>query len=224
MITRPAEFANLIAGLRLAVSRHGAPGPEEDGGLMARETIREIQGPAGRTGGSCWSRRCCRLASRCAPPVVFVHPLPIEGGTMHTKVGVSGGEGARADRVRGAALQLPRRRHAATGAWDDGRWRDGRLPRGARLHGRRAIRTLALWAAGFSFGAWIALTGGAADDRVLRRSSASRRRSTATISSVVANEHEAEVLHPGRIRRDLPARSGCASSIRARARSRRSWS
>ena len=41
--------------------------------------------------------------------VVFAHPLPTHGGTMHTKVVFQGDKGAGANRVRGAALQLPRR-------------------------------------------------------------------------------------------------------------------
>ena len=39
----------------------------------------------------------------------------------------------------------------------------------------------------------------------------------------VAREHEAEVLHPGRARRDLPARRTCASSTRAPPSRRSSW-
>ena len=42
--------------------------------------------------------------------VVFAHPLPTAGGTMHTKAVLPGNEGARPHRLRGPSVQLSRRR------------------------------------------------------------------------------------------------------------------
>jgi alpha/beta superfamily hydrolase len=123
--------------------------------------VREIGGPAGRL-EALLDEPESTAAVRAA--VVFAHPHPQQGGTMHTKVvyqaakalarigcavlrfnfrGVGTSEGrfdhgvGEADDFR-AALEFMRQRHP-----------------GARL-----------WTAGFSFGAWIALTAGAADRRV----------------------------------------------------------
>ena len=71
------------------------------------------------------SRRCIdQPAGALRAAVVFAHPQPTHGGTMHTKVGLPGREGADAHRLRGAALQLPRRRAAAPARWTTGaaRW------------------------------------------------------------------------------------------------------
>ena len=79
-----------------------------------------------------------------------------------------------------------------------------------------------LWAAGMSFGAWVALTVGAEDPRVV---DAHRHRAAVTRYDFERGraQHEAEVLHPGRVRRDLLPQ-GHARVLRARAPSRRSSS
>lgn len=96
--------------------------------------------------------------------VVFAHPLPTEGGTMHTKVVFQAAKAlARIGCVvlrfnfRGVGL--------SAGAWDEGR--------GEMDDYRAALAFLAdlhphleIWAAGFSFGSYIATTVGAEDDRV----------------------------------------------------------
>ncbi len=130
---------------------------------MAHDAIREIKGPAGR------------LEALLEPPVlapgqpvraavVFGHPLPIEGGTMHTKV-VFRATKALA-RIGCAVLRFNFRGVGGSeGTWDDG---PGELD-----DYRAALDVMAarypnteLWAAGFSFGSWVALSVGAADDRV----------------------------------------------------------
>jgi alpha/beta superfamily hydrolase len=96
--------------------------------------------------------------------VVFAHPLPIEGGTMHTKAVFQGAKGLA--RIGCAVLRFNFRGvGASAGTWDAGP--------GERDDFAAALDFMAsrypgapLWAAGFSFGAWIALEGGAADDRV----------------------------------------------------------
>jgi alpha/beta superfamily hydrolase len=130
---------------------------------MAHDPIREIQGPAGR------------LEALLEPPVlsagqavraavVFAHPLPIEGGTMHTKA-VYRATKALA-RIGCAVLRFNFRGVGSSeGSWDEGT--------GEIADYRAALDVMAarypdteLWAAGFSFGSWVALTVGATDDRV----------------------------------------------------------
>ena len=96
--------------------------------------------------------------------VVFAHPHPQFGGTLHTKVVYQGAKALA--RIGCAVLRFNFRgvgRSAGSfsggpGEMDDFRaaldYMTGRYP-GARL-----------WAAGFSFGAWVALESGAQDDRV----------------------------------------------------------
>jgi len=96
--------------------------------------------------------------------VVFAHPLPTEGGTMHTKVVYQAAKAlARIGCVvlrfnfRGVGLSV--------GAWDEGR---GEMDdyRAALTFVSEAYPGLEIWAAGFSFGSYIATTVGADDDRV----------------------------------------------------------
>lgn len=96
--------------------------------------------------------------------VVFAHPLPTEGGTMHTKVVFQAAKAlARIGCVvlrfnfRGVGL--------SAGAWDHGR---GELDdfRAAAAFMATAYPQLELWAAGFSFGSYVATTVGADEARV----------------------------------------------------------
>jgi len=96
--------------------------------------------------------------------VVFAHPLPTEGGTMHTKVVF---QGAKALAGIGCVVLRFNFRGVgrSAGSWDNGR---------GELNDYRAAldfiaaqhADLEIWAAGFSFGAYIAMTRGAEDDRV----------------------------------------------------------
>ena len=61
-----------------------------------------------------------------------------------------------------------------------------------------------LWAAGVSFGSWVAMTAGAEDDRVTTLVGIALPASLYDFSAVQDVE-QAEVLHPRRARRDLPA-------------------
>jgi hypothetical protein len=96
--------------------------------------------------------------------VVFAHPHPQQGGTMHTKAVFQGAKGL--SRIGCAVLRFNFRGvGASSGIFDHGR---GEIEdyRAALdfMHGR--YPDVPLWAAGFSFGAWIALETGAADPRV----------------------------------------------------------
>ena len=130
---------------------------------MTDRPLREIEGPAGRLEALL---ELPELAGG-APPraaVVFAHPHPQQGGTMHTKA-VYRATKALA-RIGCVVLRFNFRGVGRSeGAWDEGR--------GERDDFRAALDVMAarypdveLWAAGFSFGAWVALSTGAADDRV----------------------------------------------------------
>ena len=123
------------------------------------ELIREFAGPAGP------------LEALIDPPigqpraaVVFAHPLPTHGGTMHTKVVFQGSKALA--RIGCAVLRFNFRGVGrSAGAWDEGR--------GEKDDYRAALDFMAgrypgveLWAAGFSFGSYVAMTCGAEDARV----------------------------------------------------------
>lgn len=96
--------------------------------------------------------------------VVVAHPHPLYGGSMHTKVVYQVSKGLC--RTRAAVLRFNFRGVGRSeGAWDDG---PGELADFRAAIDFMAARypTVEIWAAGFSFGAWVALTAGATDDRV----------------------------------------------------------
>jgi alpha/beta superfamily hydrolase len=107
------------------------------------------------------------LDEKTLPPraaVVFAHPHPLQGGTMHTKAVFQGAKGLV--RIGCAVLRFNFRGvGSSAGTHDDGR--------GERDDFRAAIDFMAerypgvpIWAAGFSFGSAIALEVGAEDSRV----------------------------------------------------------
>lgn len=96
--------------------------------------------------------------------VVFAHPLPTHGGTMHTKAVYQGTKGL----VRAGCAVLRfnfRGVGKSEGTFDGGAGEKGDFTAGLEYMTAR-FPGLPLWAAGFSFGAWIALETGAADPRV----------------------------------------------------------
>jgi alpha/beta superfamily hydrolase len=142
----------------------------------------DIQGPAGRLEALMDDPACgCHLApvrtetvadagpgpghdEKPRVAVVLAHPLPTGGGTMHNKVVYQVAKGL----CRTGAVVL-RFNFRGVGT-SDGAFEDGP---GEMADFRAALDFMAsrypgveLWAAGFSFGAWIALTVGAMDDRV----------------------------------------------------------
>jgi alpha/beta superfamily hydrolase len=103
-------------------------------------------------------------AGRLRAAVVFAHPHPQHGGTMHTKAVFQGAKGLT--RIGCAVLRFNFRGVGASG----GTFGDGA---GEQADYRAALDFVAarypdaaIWAAGFSFGAWIALEVGADDPRV----------------------------------------------------------
>ena len=125
----------------------------------------EFTGPAGRLDGLLDEPKR-RPDDESAPraAVVFAHPHPQQGGTMHTKAVFQGAKGLL--RIGCAVLRFNFRGVGrSAGVFDEGR--------GEADDYRAALDVMAarypgvpLWAAGFSFGAWIALETGAADPRV----------------------------------------------------------
>ena len=144
--------------------------------------IRYIHGPAGRLEAllddPAWNCHIGPVRSQGAanlpidvyldqPPrvaVVLAHPLPAGGGTMHNKVVYQVAKGFC--RIGAAVLRFNFRGVGTSeGAFDEGP--------GEMADYRAALDFLAerypgveIWAAGYSFGAWVAMTMGAADDRV----------------------------------------------------------
>jgi hypothetical protein len=96
--------------------------------------------------------------------VVFGHPLPTQGGTMHTKAVFQGARGLA--RIGCAVLRFNFRGVGlSAGAFDEGGGEaDDYSAALDFMHARHP--DIPLWAAGFSFGAWIGLETGAADPRV----------------------------------------------------------
>lgn len=123
------------------------------------DPIREIPGPAGPL-----EVLIEKPPGAPRAVVVFAHPLPTQGGTMHTKAVFQGAKALA--RIGCAVLRFNFRGVGrSAGTWDDGR--------GELDDYRAAVDFMAaqypdtdVWAAGFSFGSYVALTVGAQEDRV----------------------------------------------------------
>jgi uncharacterized protein len=96
--------------------------------------------------------------------VVFAHPLPTHGGTMHTKVVYQSAKALA--RIGCAVLRFNFRGVGrSAGTWDEGR---GEMDdyKAALDYMAVTYAGLEMWAAGFSFGSYVANTVGADDQRV----------------------------------------------------------
>ncbi len=96
--------------------------------------------------------------------VVFAHPLPTYGGTMHTKAVYQGTKGLV--RAGCAVLRFNFRFVGASEGSFTGGPGEKEDFKAALDYMSARYPDLNLWSAGFSFGAWIALETGAVDDRV----------------------------------------------------------
>jgi alpha/beta superfamily hydrolase len=124
------------------------------------DVVREIPGPTGALEALLEEPR--DRAPRAA--VVFAHPLPTEGGTMHTKMVFQGAKGLL--RTGCAVLRFNFRGVGRSpGGFDSGRGEQDDLRAAVEFMAAR-YPDIEIWAAGASFGAYVALTAGAADDRV----------------------------------------------------------
>ena len=148
--------------------------------------LREIPGPAGRLEALLdeppWTRgvNADGLVEAGQPggiraAVVLAHPHTEYGGTMHTKAVYQAAKALAASGARCSASTsaAPARAPGASTTAAARRTTSGRRSTSCSERYPGAP----LWAAGMSFGAWVALTVGAEDARV-SRSSASRCRST----------------------------------------------
>lgn len=123
-------------------------------------TITDLRGPAGRLEAQLDTPE----PSPVRAAVVFAHPHPQHGGTMHTKVVYQGAKALT--RIGCAVLRFNFRGVGASeGAFDRG---EGELAdfRAGLDYMNAKCPGVPLWAAGFSFGSWVALEVGALDERV----------------------------------------------------------
>jgi alpha/beta superfamily hydrolase len=119
----------------------------------------DLQGPAGRLEAL--------LDEGTTPPraaVVFGHPHPMHGGTMHTKAVYQGSKGLT--RIGCSVLRFNFRGVAGSaGTFDQGDGEKADFTAAIDLMAARYPGS-PIWAAGFSFGSWVALEVGADDRRV----------------------------------------------------------
>ena len=125
-------------------------------------TITDLTGPAGHLEAIMDEPASRQGAPRAA--VVFAHPHPQYGGTMHTKAVYQAAKGLT--RIGCAVLRFNFRGVGRSeGTFDAG---EGEKEDFASALDYMAAKYpgVPLWAAGFSFGSWIALEVGAVDPRV----------------------------------------------------------
>jgi alpha/beta superfamily hydrolase len=125
----------------------------------------EFQGPAGQLEGLLdVPKRGHDAQPSVRAAVVFGHPHPQQGGTMHTKAVFQGAKGLV--RIGCAVLRFNFRGVGSSfGIFDKGEGEMDDFKAALDLMAQR-YPGVPLWAAGFSFGSWIALETGAADPRV----------------------------------------------------------
>src|SRR4029077_426773 len=122
-------------------------------------TVHDLTGPMGRL-----EALIDEPAGAPKAAVVFAHPLPTHGGTMHTKAVYQGTKGLV--RAGCAVLRFNFRgvgQSAGSFTGGEGEKEDFKA---ALDYMAARYPSLPLWAAGFSFGSWIALETGATDERV----------------------------------------------------------
>src|SRR4029079_1070034 len=126
-------------------------------------TVTDLIGPAGAL-EALLDEPAKRAEGTPARAAAFAHPHPQFGGTMHTKTVYQGAKGLT--RIGCAVLRFNFRGVGrSAGQFDQGE--------GEKADFRAALDYMAarypgapLWAAGFSFGSWVALEVGAEDARV----------------------------------------------------------
>jgi alpha/beta superfamily hydrolase len=127
---------------------------------MGTAPLHDFRGPAGRLDA------VLEVPDRADPraAVVLAHPDPQQGGSLHTKVVYVAAKALAG--IGCAVLRFNFRGVGSSeGAWDEGRGERGDFRAGLDFMAAR-YPAAELWAAGFSFGSWIALTEGSADPRV----------------------------------------------------------
>jgi alpha/beta superfamily hydrolase len=126
---------------------------------MASDVVREITGPAGPL-----EALLDLPESEPRAVAVFGHPHPLHGGTMHTKALYQAAKAM--SRIGVAALRINFRGVGrSAGTFDAGPGEKDDF-RAAITFAQERFPDIPVWAAGMSFGAWIAMTTGAEDARV----------------------------------------------------------
>jgi alpha/beta superfamily hydrolase len=130
----------------------------------------EFEGPAGRLEGllDAPKAHAPHDASSHVPhvraAVVFAHPHPAQGGTMHTKAVFQGAKGLV--RMGCAVLRFNFRGVGSSfGVFDYGKGETEDFKAAMDVMAAR-YPGVPMWTAGFSFGSWVALETGAVDPRV----------------------------------------------------------
>jgi alpha/beta superfamily hydrolase len=122
-------------------------------------SVHDVKGPAGRL-----EAMIDAPEGKPKAAVVFAHPLPTHGGTMHTKAVYQATKGL----VRAGCAVLRfnfRGVGASAGSFTGGPGEKEDFTAALDYMSAR-YPDRHLWSAGFSFGSWIALETGAVDDRV----------------------------------------------------------
>ncbi len=109
---------------------------------MAQIPVYDLRGPAGRL-EALLDEPGLSAGAQPRAAVVFAHPHPQQGGTMHTKAVYRATKALSGHRLLGAAVQLSRRGHQR-GPVGRGPRRTRRLSRRARIHGRALSRQRAV--------------------------------------------------------------------------------
>jgi len=126
---------------------------------MASAFLREIAGPAGPL-----EALLDEPAGEARAVAVFGHPHPLHGGTMHTKALYQAAKAM--PRIGVAALRFNFRGvGSSAGTFDAGPGEKEDFKAAITFVNER-FGDLPIWAAGMSFGSWIAMTAGAEDPRV----------------------------------------------------------
>ena len=126
---------------------------------MASDFLREITGPAGPL-----EALLDEPAGAPRAVAVFGHPHPLHGGTMHTKALYQAAKAM--PRIGVAALRFNFRGVGrSAGTFDAGPGEQEDFKAAITFMSER-FPDLPIWAAGMSFGSWIAMTTGAQDARV----------------------------------------------------------
>lgn len=123
-----------------------------------------LDGPAGPLEGLLDEPPAGESSADVRAAVVFGHPHPQHGGTMHTKAVYQGAKGLT--RIGCAVLRFNFRGVGlSAGEFDEGRGETEDYGSAIDFMAARYPET-PVWTAGFSFGSWVALETGAVDDRV----------------------------------------------------------
>ncbi len=182
---------------------------------MPTEFLREIAGPSGPL-----EARLDLPSGPVRAVAVFGHPHPLHGGTMHTKALYQTAKALT--RIGVAALRFNFRGVGrSAGTFDAGPGEQDDF-RAALTFAEQRFPGLPIWAAGMSFGSWIAASVGAADPRVslllLVAPPVDRYD-----YSVARHRRQAQVHRPRRRRRAHLGGKAVRKLLRARSPNRRNW-